>query len=85
MKREGGDNVRGNRDGRGETNGGRRDRARPERRLLRALCPRGELEISSPGRSGQVRNHLHTLRTDGNGFGMGSMALIGAVVSIPPN
>lgn len=40
MKREDGDNVRGNRDGRGGANGGRRDRERPERRLLRALCPR---------------------------------------------
>lgn len=39
----------------------------------------------SPERSEWVRDHLQTLKTGGDGFGLGSVALAGAVVSLPPN
>lgn len=84
MKREDDDNVRGNRNGRGGAGDGRDDRERLERCLLR-VCVLQVTWKSSLERSRQVRDHLHTQRTDGNGFGLGFTALTGAVVSIPPN
>lgn len=41
--------------------------------------------MSAPGRSEQVEDHLRTLMTDGDKFGVGSLAPTGAVVSLPPN
>lgn len=84
MKREDGDNVRGNRDGRGGANGGMDGRERLKRCLWRTCVLKVDWKASR-GRSGQVRDHLHTLKTDGNSLGMGSMALTDAVVSIPPH
>lgn len=68
MKRQDGKNVRGNRDGRGRADGGMDDRERLKRCLLRTCVLQLDWKASC-GTSGQVRGHLHTLKTDGNGLG----------------
>lgn len=47
------------------------------------VSPRNGLK--SPERSEWVGDHLQTLETGGDGFGLCSVALAGAVVSLPPN
>lgn len=83
MRREEGHDVTGRGGGREGTGAGEVMGSKARRTFSEDLSPRTDWK--SPERSEWVGDHLQTLKAGGDGFGLGSVALAGEVVSLPPN